>query len=59
MNKPTSQPESQQRYKDSSGELVSVHNVQFNRVMFCQDSYSSPCKQLPERFMRNFIEVKP
>ncbi|WP_313571422.1 DUF4222 domain-containing protein [Pantoea piersonii] len=59
MNKPTSQPESQQRYKDSGGELIPVNNVQFNRVMSCQDSYSSPCKQLPERFMRDFTEVKP
>lgn len=58
MTKPTSQPEPQQRYKDSRGESVTVHNVQFNRVTFYRDGYSSPCKQPLERFMREFTEMK-
>lgn len=59
MTKPTSTPAPNDRYQDTSGALVTVHNVQFNRVTFCRDGYSSPCKQPLERFVREFTEVKP
>jgi len=59
MTKPISQPEPHQRYQDASGAMVTVHNVQFNRVTFYRDGYSSPCKQPVERFMREFTEAKP
>lgn len=59
MYKPTSQPKPQQRYQDASGASVTVHNVQFNRVTFYREGYSSPCTQPVERFMREFTEVKP
>jgi len=59
MHKSTSQPQPQQRYQDASGALVTVHSVQFNRVTFIREGYSSPCKQPVERFMREFTEVKP
>lgn len=59
MTKPISQPEPHQRYQDTSGAMVTVHSVQFNRVTFIREGYSSPCTQPVERFMREFTEVKP
>lgn len=59
MTKPTSTLAPNARYQDASGAMVTVHSVQFNRVTFFRDSYSSPCKQPVERFMREFTEVKP
>lgn len=59
MTKPTSNPPPNARYQDASGAMVTVHSVQFNRVMFYRDGYSSPCTQPAERFMREFTEVKP
>lgn len=59
MCKPNSQPEPQQRYKDASGEMITVHYVQFNRVTFYRDGYESPCTQFIEHFIREFTEVKP
>ncbi len=59
MTKPISQPEPHQRYQDASGAMVTVHSVQFNRVTFYREGYSSPCTQPVERFMREFTEAKP
>ncbi|MCT6590639.1 DUF4222 domain-containing protein [Pantoea dispersa] len=58
MTKPISQPEPHQRYQDASGAMVTVHSVQFNRVTFYREGYSSPCKQPIERFMREYTEAK-
>lgn len=59
MAKPAYLPEPNQRYQDASSAMVTVHSVQFNRVTFFRDGYSSPCTQPAERFMREFTEVKP
>ncbi|MDF7784124.1 DUF4222 domain-containing protein [Pantoea stewartii] len=59
MHNPTSQPDINKRYQDASGALVTVRSVQFNRVTFYRDGYSSPCTQPVERFVREFTEVKP
>lgn len=58
MTKPTSNPTSNGRYQDASGAMVTVHSVQFNRVTFYREGYSSPCTQPVERFMREFTKVK-
>lgn len=59
MTKPTRKPTPNVRYQDASGAMVTVHSVQFNRVTFFRDGYSSPCTQPVERFMREFTEAKP
>lgn len=59
MAKPTSQTKPQQRYRDTSSTAIALNSAKFNCVKFLRNDYSSPCKQLPERFMRDFTEVKP
>lgn len=58
MTKTSSQPQPGQRYQDASGEVVTVHSVQFNRVTFFRDGYEHPCSQSVERFMREFKELE-
>lgn len=57
MAKPAYQPEPNQRYKDASGALVTVHSVLYNRVTFSRDGYDSPCTQSVERFIWEYTEV--
>lgn len=58
MTKATSTPRPQQRYKDSHGAIVTVERVEFNRVTFHREGYAHPCVQPPERFSKEFAEVK-
>ncbi|MEB5738601.1 DUF4222 domain-containing protein [Klebsiella aerogenes] len=59
MNKPTNSPPPNHVYRDAHGQIVSVTTVAHNRVTFYREGYQFPCVQSIERFMKEYVEVKP
>ncbi len=47
-----------QRYKNSSGELVTIVAAAFNRVTFVRDGFTCPCTWPEMRFTKEFTQVQ-
>lgn len=47
-----------QRWQNSCGELVTVVAAAFNRVAFVRDGYSCPCTWPEMRFTKEFTPVQ-
>lgn len=50
-------PETNDRWAEKSGEMITVDNVAFNRVTFIRDGYEFPCIFPLERFVKEFTFV--
>ncbi|WP_334642959.1 DUF4222 domain-containing protein [Klebsiella aerogenes] len=50
-------PETNDRWKEKHGEMITVNNVAFNRVAFIRDGYEFPCIFPLERFVKEFTFV--
>jgi len=46
------------KWRDKSGELVSVTGYAFNRVTYVRDGYEHPCIFPVDRFLREFSRVE-
>lgn len=43
-----------QRWRNSRGELVTITAVEFNRVAFIRDGFTSPCTWSEQHFTQEF-----
>ena len=50
--------QAKQRYKNSSGEMVTVIAAAFNRVAFLRDGFTCPCTWTELRFTKEFTPVQ-
>ncbi|EDW2053699.1 DUF4222 domain-containing protein [Salmonella enterica subsp. enterica] len=55
-----SQPEIRQggKWRDGQGDIVTVENHSFNRVIFTREGYEYPCTQPVQRFLQEFTPVE-
>ncbi|AXC67722.1 DUF4222 domain-containing protein [Salmonella enterica subsp. diarizonae serovar 59:z10:-] len=55
-----SQPEIRlgSKWRDGQGEIVTIENHSFNRVIFIRDGYGYPCTQPVQRFLQEFTPVE-
>ncbi|EBW8860933.1 DUF4222 domain-containing protein [Salmonella enterica subsp. enterica serovar Muenchen] len=42
------------KWRDGQGEIVTIENHNFNRVIFIREGYGYPCTQPVERFLQEF-----
>ncbi|EDJ9086914.1 DUF4222 domain-containing protein [Salmonella enterica subsp. enterica] len=55
-----SQPEisTGSQWCDGQGEIVTIKNHSFNRVIFTREGYEYPCTQPVQRFLQEFTPVE-
>lgn len=46
------------KWRGKYGELVTVTDRQFNRVIFLRDGYEYPCATPESRFLREYIRIE-
>lgn len=46
------------KWRDGHGEVVTIKNHSFNRVIFIREGYESPCTQPVQRFLQEFTSVE-
>lgn len=47
------------KWRNKSGELVSVTGFEFNRVTYMRDGYEHPCVFPVDRFRREYTQIAP
>lgn len=46
------------KWRDSQGDIVTIKNHSFNRVIFTREGYEYPCTQPVQRFLQEFTPVE-
>ncbi|EEJ7164123.1 DUF4222 domain-containing protein [Salmonella enterica subsp. enterica] len=46
------------KWLNGQGEIVTIENHSFNRVIFIREGYEYPCTQPVERFLQEFTPVE-